>query len=566
MTTVDAVPATDTPDRLADEALRLLLDAAPLFASQLGRREYDAAVPTVTEEAEDEQRRAYEDLLRRAESLDPTRLAPRDRVTRSLLLVRFSEEIETLRSRAAEMDAGVNFAGAQTAVLHRLVRLDLRDAAAADGYVERVRGFAQVLDDAGDRLRAGVRSGRVPPARAVTAAVAEVSASLDRPLPEDPLVTRSAPAGWDGEAAWRDAVAGAVADHLRPALERYRAVLRQEVLPAARPEERSGLSWVPGGDGLYASAVRRHTTTERSAEDVHRLGLDLLAQVEERVTELAPRVLGVRTAREAFARLRDDPTLRFSSAEEMVQLAESAMVRSRSASRAWFGRLPQADCVVKEVPAHEAAVAISAWYQEPALDGSRPGTYWLNTADPRARARFDAEAIAFHEAVPGHHLQIGLAIEDEDVPLYRRLSIFTAYAEGWGLYAEQLADEGDLYSDDLQRLGFLSTAAMRCCRLVVDTGLHALGWSRQRAVDLVLEHTAWAAADVEREVDRYVSWPGQALGYQVGCTEILRLRERARTTMGPRFSLSGFHDAVLEHGSVPMTTLDELVAAYEAAG
>ena len=566
MTTVDASPTTDTPDRLADEGLRLLLDASPLFASQLGRREYDAAVPRVTEAAEDEQRQAYEDLLRRTRSLDPARLAPRDRVTRSLLLVRFAEEVEALRTRGAEMDAGVNFVGAQTPVLHRMVRLDLRDAAAAEGYVERLRGFAQVLDDAGDRLRAGVRSGRVPPARAVAAAVAEVSASLSRPLSADPLVTRGAPDGWDGQAAWRERVAAAVADHLRPALERYRAVLDQEVLPAARPEERSGLSWVPGGDDVYASAVRRHTTTERSAEEVHRLGLDLLAQVEERVTDLAPRVLGVGTAGEAFARLRDDPSLRFSTSAEMVQLAESAMARSRAAARSWFGRLPRAECVVQEVPAHEAAVAISAWYQEPALDGSRPGTYWLNTADPGARARFDAEAIAFHEAVPGHHLQIGLALEDEDVPLYRRLSIFTAYAEGWGLYAEQLADEGELYSDDLQRLGLLSTAAMRCCRLVVDTGLHALGWSRQRAVDLVLGHTAWAAADVEREVDRYISWPGQALGYQVGCTEILRLRERARTTMGARFSLAGFHDAVLEHGSVPMTTLDELVAAYETAG
>lgn len=566
MTTLDDRPAADTPDRVADDALQVLLDAAPLFASQLGYREYDAAVPVVTEAAEDTRRRRCAELLDRAEALDPEALTPRDRVTRSLLLVRLREEIDEAAARGAELDAGVNFAGAQTAVLHRLPRLELRDADAARGYVRRLTGFAGMLDDAGARLRTGVSRGRVPTARAVRSAADEIAHYLATPLADDPLAGKAAPSGWDGEAGWREEVAQVVHAALRPALDRYRQVLLDEVLPAARPEERSGLSWLPDGEELYAAAVRRHTTTTSTPEQIHQLGLDLLAQIEERVAELAPGVLGVSTAQAAFARLRDDPALRFSSREDMVQLAESAMARSQQAATSWFGRLPRAACVVKEVPPHEAAVAVSAWYQEPALDGSRPGTYWLNTSNPAARTRFDAEAIAFHEAVPGHHLQIGLALEDDELPLYRRVSIFTAYAEGWGLYAEQLADEGGLYSDDLQRLGLLSTAAMRACRLVVDTGLHALGWSRQRAVDLVLARTAWAAADVEREVDRYISWPGQALGYQVGCTEILRLRQRARTSLGPRFTLAGFHDAVLEHGSVPLSTLDELVAAYEIAG
>ena len=556
---------TDTPDRIAADALALMLAQSPLFATQLGYREYDDAVPDLTEAAEDDHAAAYAGLLRRAEALDPGHLAPRDRVTRSLLLVRLAEEVEALGSRTAELDAGVSFAGAQTPVLHRTPRLDLPDPAAAGAYVDRLRGFATMLDQAGERLRTGVAKGRVPTAQAVAAAVAEIDGYLATGPAQDPLAAKAAPPGWSGESAWRDQVADAVTDVLRPALGRYREVLRSEVLPAARPEDRCGLSWLPDGDALYAAAVRRHTTTSRSAQEIHALGRELLAGIEDRVTELAP-VVGAETAAEAFARLRDDPALRFGSREEMVAVAEGAMARSSAAAREWFGRLPVADCVVKEVPAHEAAVAVSAWYQEPALDGSRPGTYWLNTGDPTARARFDAEAIAFHEAVPGHHLQIGLALEDTGLPLYRRLSIFTAYAEGWGLYAEQLADEGGLYSDDLQRLGLLSTAAMRACRLVVDTGMHALGWSRARAIEYVLSHTAWASADVTREVDRYISWPGQALGYQVGCTEILRLRDRAQTTLGPRFSLAGFHDAVLEHGSVPLSTLDDLVAAYEAAG
>jgi uncharacterized protein (DUF885 family) len=564
--TVAADPIADTPEAIAEDALQLLLAQSPLFASQLGYRQFDHAVPAVTVAAEDAQRAAYDDLLRRALALDSAALDPRSRVTRSLLLVRLREEIETLSARGAEMDVGVNFAGAQTAVLHRTPRLELRDAAAAEGYLGRLGAFAGMLDDAGERLRSGVGRGRVPTERAVHAAVREIDGYFAGSIQDDPLATKEAPAGWAGEARWRECVVQAVRQQLRPALSRYRDLLAQEVLPLARPDERCGLSWVPGGEELYAAAVRRHTTTSRGPQEIHELGLSLLGQIEDRVAELAPAVLGVTSARECFTRLREDPALRFSSREEMVRLAEAAMARSQTAARGWFGRLPAADCVVNEVPAHEAGVAISAWYQEPALDGSRPGTYWLNTADPSARTRFDAEAIAFHEAVPGHHLQIGLALEDQSLPMYRRLSIFTAYAEGWGLYAEQLADEGGLYSDDLQRLGLLSTAAMRACRLVVDTGLHALGWSRQRAVDLVLEHTAWAASDVEREVDRYLSWPGQALGYQVGCTEILRLRERARASMRQRFSLAGFHDAVLAHGSVPLSTLDELVAAYETAG
>lgn len=559
MTTVQAGPV----EQVAEDALQVMLEQSPLFASQLGYPEHDAAVPQVSEVAEDALRARYAELGSRAEAVEPAGLSPRDRVTRSLLLVRLQEEVDALGARTAEFDVGVNFAGAQTPVLHRTPRLELRDAEAAHAYVDRLGAFAGMLDDAGSRLRTGISRGRVPTARAVRSAVAEVDAYLATPLADDPLAGKTAPEGVSAD--WRDRVVAAVTDQLRPALARYRDLLASDVLAAARPDDRCGLSWVPGGEELYAAAARRHTTTTRTPQEVHDLGRTLLAQIEERVEQLAPAVLGVRTAAEAFARLREDRSLRFSSREEMVALATSAMARADERAGAWFGRLPKTGCIVKEVPAHEAAVAVSAWYQEPALDGSRPGTYWLNTGDPSARTRFDAEAIAFHEAVPGHHLQIGLALEDDDLPLYRRLSLFTAYVEGWGLYAEQLADEGGLYSDDLQRLGFLSTAAMRACRLVVDTGLHALGWDRQRAVDLVLQHTAWAAADVERELDRYLSWPGQALGYQVGCTEILRLRSRASASLGPRFSLSSFHDVVLEHGSVPLTTLDELVRAYESS-
>jgi len=245
--------------------------------------------------------------------------------------------------------------------------------------------------------------------------------------------------------------------------------------------------------------------------------------------------------------------------------AEASLARAVAAIPDWFGRLPKAGCEVVRMGPHEEEHSTIAYYRGPAIDGSRPGRYYLNTSAPETRPRYEAEALAFHEAVPGHHLQIAIGQELDGLPAFRRHLGPTSYFEGWGLYTERLSDEMGLYSGDLDRIGVLSYDAWRAGRLVVDTGMHALGWSRDRAIAFMTAHSALAANNIANEIDRYIVWPGQALAYKAGQLELSRLRAAARTRLGPRFDIRGFHDAVLDQGALPLATLASVIDAWAEA-
>jgi uncharacterized protein (DUF885 family) len=250
----------------------------------------------------------------------------------------------------------------------------------------------------------------------------------------------------------------------------------------------------------------------------------------------------------------------------VFHVARASLERANATIPAWFGRLPKTPCVVVEMGAHEAKHSTIAYYRQPAADGSRPGSYYINTSAPETRPRYEAETLAFHEAVPGHHLQIAIAQELDGLPAFRRLSGPTAYVEGWGLYSERLSAEMGMLSGDLDRFGVASFDAWRACRLVVDTGLHALGWSRDRAIRFMVEHTALAENNIANEVDRYLAMPGQALAYKLGQREILRLRDVARDTLAPRFDIRAFHDVVLGEGAVGLSTLGIIIDDWLARG
>jgi uncharacterized protein (DUF885 family) len=280
---------------------------------------------------------------------------------------------------------------------------------------------------------------------------------------------------------------------------------------------------------------------------------------------LGERAMGTGDLATIRDRLRSDPAMHFASREEVRANAEASLQRAEEAVPAWFGRQPKADCVVVPIPAHEEAHSTIAYYRAPAPDGSRPGQYYINTSEPTTRPRYEAQALAFHEAVPGHHLQLSISQELTDLPAFRRHTGPTAYFEGWGLYAERLSEEMGLYAGDLDRIGVLSFDAWRACRLVVDTGIHALGWARRQAIDFMFDHTALARNNIENEVDRYIVTPGQALAYKIGQREILRLREKARTELGDRFDIRAFHDAILGQGPLGLDTLAEVVDAWSHA-
>ena len=375
-------------------------------------------------------------------------------------------------------------------------------------------------------------------------------------MTEDPFVAALRPPPAIDVDAWRGRLADTVETRLRPGLATYRDILRDEVLPHARPDDRCGLTHLEGGDDAYKRTLRYFTTTGLSAQDIHDIGLGQVESLAAEYRALGKEALGTSDLQEIFDRMRDDPALHFTSGEQLVSASTTAMARAWAAMGDWFEILPQAPCAVEST-----TTGAKAFYFPPASDGSRGGTFFVNVTDPTAWGTFELEAMAFHEGIPGHHLQIAIASELTTIPEFRKHMHNSAYSEGWGLYTERLSDEMGLYSGPIERLGMLSADSMRASRLVVDTGLHALGWSRDQAVQFMLDNSPLSAGVVRPEVDRYVVSPGQATSYMVGRLEIQRLRREAEECQGDRFDIRTFHSAVLDSGSLPLDVLEQVVVA-----
>jgi uncharacterized protein (DUF885 family) len=544
-----------TSNQLADELTEVIFDANPVAASLLGIRDREDRLPDFSEAGDQAYRGRVEEIAARAAAVDPGRLAGEARVTLAVVRALAEAELDQLAVRAVEYTVTDSLFSPAVSLLAMLPMVGIVEPAHADGYLARVAGLPTVLAAIAERHRAGIAAGRLPVHRLARATVTHLDRYLADPA-SDPLRRPEPPADQPAFRSERDRL---LTEVVYPAVAGYRDVLDAEVVPHGRPDNRPGLCWLPDGEDYYARLSRAHTTTDRSPEELHQTGLDVIAGLRDEYAEVGARALGTSDQAEIFARLRTDPALRWRDGDELLGAARTTIARAEQAAPQWFGRLPSQKCIVEPVPEAEAPGAPAAYYLQPALDGSRPGTYFANTHQAAERGRATYEAVAFHEGVPGHHFQLTLAQELTDLPLLRRLVPFTAYAEGWGLYAERLADEMGLYSDDLARLGMLSEDSMRAARLVVDTGLHAKGWSRQQVVDYLLANTATPPVEVEMETDRYIAAPGQALAYMVGRLEIQRLRAESQQRLGDSFDIRAFHDTVLGSGALPLTVLAEVL-------
>jgi uncharacterized protein (DUF885 family) len=460
--------------------------------------------------------------------------------------------------------------GPQTRFLNVPTYTSIETVEQADAMVARWSAMGPWIDAHRANVRDALARGVVSPASPVQRVIDELDDLLGRPDADwpllDPLAVEHPSWSPADRGRFADGLTRAVADAIRPAFARYRQFLADELLPRARSDDEPGLSGVPGGAAAYASLVRGHTTTDLDAATIHRIGLDEIARIDAELATLAGRTIGAADLADALRRLRSDPDLHFATPEQVFETADRSLARAREAIPGWFGTLPAASCEVVEMARHEGEHSTIAYYREPAADGSRPGRYYINTTHPTTRPRYEAEVLAFHESIPGHHLQIAIGQERTDLPRFRRYGGFTAYIEGWGLYTERLSDEMGLYSGDLDRIGVLSFDGWRASRLVVDTGMHALGWTRRQAIDFMLEHTALAPNNVANEVDRYISMPGQALAYKIGQLELLRLRADARHRLGPAFDIKAFHDTVLTESSLPLSVLTAIVERWAATG
>jgi uncharacterized protein (DUF885 family) len=548
-----------TIDDLAARLLDQLIHADPLEGTLLGFREVDADLADIS--TAHDQRLVHEraELRAQTEEVDPAGLQPQEALTRSVILALTSYADDAAAAEALDYTVAAFPVAPASILLAYLRMIVITDATQATAYVERLSQIPRYLGQAEERLREGRERGLLPVAHLVEMAISQIDRFLA--AQPNPLIL-PAPQGWEGSAEWTSRIEAVVGGEVTAAFVAHREYLRDQVLPTARPLDRVGLINLPDGAERYRRLVRLHTTTERTPEELHQVGLDLVAGIHAEFRALGATLFGLDYVPAIFAHLQSDPALRWSTEQQILDAAEATVRRAETASPAWFGRLPEAICVLEAIPALEAEGAAPAYYMPPSLDGSRPGTYYTNVNEPTERTSFDLESVAFHEAVPGHHFQISLALELPDLPMIRRLTLFTAYAEGWGLYSERLADEMGLYSSELQRMGMLSADVWRASRLVVDTGMHALGWSRQQAVDYLLENTPVAPIDVESEIDRYIAMPGQALSYMTGRLEIERLRALAEDRLGDRFDIRAFHDAVLGSGALPLSVLGEVIEAW----
>lgn len=550
VSTVADVPA------LADELMDTLLAADPFLATGLGLREYDALLPDPTAEAEAALDAALATIAARADELRPGNEA--DGITAGVIRAVCDQRRKRLACRSEEFTVSAMPIGGAPALCAIAARTVLPDPPAAADYLSRLRAAPQWLDGTTERLREGRAKGRLPVGELVDQAISWADRTLATPLP--PAFTGiAAPAGWAGAPAWRAAVDDVVREQITPAIARWRDLLL-ELRSQARPDAQPGLSAVPGGADDYARLVGVHTTLVVTPDELHRVGLDTMAQLTDEALGLGAE-LGLAGLDEIVVAARLAAT--GGDARAAITAAQAAIVRAESrAGELMPAPLPD-PCAVEPMPQSVGESGMAPHYTRPRRDGSRPGTFWFNTLRATAGTGWDLEAVAFHEAVPGHHSQLARLQLLPDLPMLQQLSM-TVHAEGWGLYAEKLAEEVGLYSGPRARLGLRCTTMLRAARLVVDTGLHAFGWSRERATRYMLEHVALPESFLVNEVDRYIAWPGQALAYLSGQREILRLRADARAALGARFDLPGFHAAVLDSGSVPMPVLAGIVARWVA--
>jgi uncharacterized protein (DUF885 family) len=536
----------------------------PVWATRLGDHRYDDRLEDRSVDAYTDRRDRIREELATAEALDVASMTAEDRLTLRLFIEDHRHAVAGSVCRFEEWRVSARGNPlVEIGYLPEIQPFSTRDEAAA--LLARYRAIPGWVDSWIDTRRVGLTAGRVANAESVRRALEQVRTELGKPSAEWSLSKPTQPPEGDVPdpiAAERKQAADLVDGEIRAAFERWATFLEREVSPAARPADAVGMNALPGGEACYAALVRKYTTLERTPDELHRIGLEELTRIHEEFRVLGARVLGVSEPAEVFARLRDDPALRFRTSEEVEAKAVASVARAVEAQNRMLTAPPAAECVVRRVPDYEAPFTTIAYYRRPAPDGSKPGEYFVNVHAPETRPRFEAEVLAFHEGIPGHHLQIAVAQGLTALPAFRRNTGATAFVEGWGLYSERMADELGLYSGDLDRLGMLSFDAWRASRLVVDTGIHTRGWTRSRARKFLETNTPLALNNIDNEVDRYITTPGQALAYKTGQLEIRRLRAMAEQRLGEAFDLRRFHDAVLENGAVPLPVLAERIEAW----
>lgn len=541
---------------LSERFWRLTCEYTPTGATVRGMHEFDDRLRSFDGDYLTDLAKRFRKLGIEAQAI--TSEDTSDLITRGLIVHEsdvWATEIEQ-RFLVAAIDP---YLGPHTRILSDTQQNTVQDKDQANALLERYRAIPAYLEAALRLQLENARAGMTPASASLLRVLSQLDGYLASDLGDDPFLKLKIPEGTN-QTMWDEAAQDLVRSKIRPAIETYRDALIAEVGPVARPDDRAGLSWITNGEAIYASLIHKYTQLDKNAQEIHDIGQDWGTRILiDEWVETGKKALGLDSVPEIFERLHNDPAMRFESEDEMLEHARKTVDRAWAVVDEWFNVRPDTPCTVVPVPAAFAAAMPPAYYMQPPTDGSRPGTYFLNTHKPAERDRFEYESTHFHEAVPGHHFDRSIAASLKGIPEFRRYSQVYAHTEGWGLYAERFADEMGLFSSEVDRLGMLSADAWRAGRLVVDTGLHALGWSRQQAIDWLQKWTPIGLLTIEQEVDRYIGMPGQALSYKMGQIEIMSLRQQAEQVLGDRFDIKAFHDTMLTQGAMTLPMLRDHV-------
>jgi len=565
-----AAPAVATPaedfSRLLDEHYAWLLRENPTEATALGVREHDARIRDLSPEARDRRAAEAQAFLTRLERIEPAALPPAQRVDHAILRRLLSEGVEENGFAQRDM-LFTTYYGWHQGFAGMARNLPFRTRADFESYLTRLEQYPRLNDQALAITANAVRARLTLPC----SVLAGYERTIEGVIAADPAQSRlyepfagQRPAAI-AEAEWTALQARArriVTEVLNPAYAKHLNFYRRDYLPhCARSDS---VRDQPGGAAYYAFQVRQQTTTDLSPQQIHDIGLREVARIRTEMERVA-RAAG-HPSREAFIQaLRTEPRYYPAAGEALMRETARVTTEINGHLPRLFGRLPRLTYTIREIPAEIAEGTTTAYYSQGSPESGIAGTYYVNLSKLNQRPLWEVPALSLHESVPGHHFQIALQQELEIAPFRRNFASFTAFTEGWGLYAESLGREMGLYDTPERRMGELSYQMWRASRLVVDTGIHAFGWDKARAIAFMTENTALSAANIEAEVNRYISWPGQALGYMIGRLKILELRARAEQALGPRFDVRRFHDAVLLNVSVPLDVLEAQIEAWIVA-
>ena len=552
--------------QLSNDFFQNSLDSSPTSAIMRGHKQYFDQIEELNYETFEKEKKIVKEFITRLAKINYQNLSERERVTHGMLEFALSSNLDSLLDKSWEFGAGVS--GFTGFLIDYNQQMFIPDSESADMLLKRLELYKRLYKQIADVQMNGLKNNRVATERNLLRTIDQLENYLDASLEEDPLllVNFSPEISESFISDWREKAKKIIDLNIRPTVLAYLEQLKSDHIPKGRSDEHSGIMWIDGGEETYLRALRKYTGHKNiTVKEVHEVGLSEIERLKKEFFEIGENVFpGVSTPEEVLQKMQTEPSMKYESKEQMLQLAVDTIERAYKPLDQWFTVFPKSPCKVLPVPAESEQHAPPAYYYPPLPDGSRDGTYFLNTYKAETKSIFEAESVAFHEAIPGHHLDRTIAVELQDVPEFQKYVASTAFVEGWGLYSEQLANEMGLYSNDVQQLGRLGNDAWRACRLVLDTGMHGMGWSRDKAIEFFRANSPIEEINAEIETDRYIAWPGQACSYKMGQLKIEELRRKAENELGNNFDIRHFHDEVLCDGGITLPILENKIEAFIA--